>query len=75
MSTVALVAEMHGQTVRDGYGHVHKAGCRNVRDGLPIGTVSTFGEARDAYLDATGWDLDDDEDPHYAPCAFTALNT
>lgn len=75
MTAVALVVEMDGQTSRDGYGHVHVKGCRNVHDGMSIGVSATFGDARTSFLDATGWDLDDDEDPHYAQCAFTALNT
>lgn len=46
---------------RTGYGHIHKAGCRDLRDGLPIGAASTIAEAIDRAEDALCWDLDPEE--------------
>lgn len=63
----ALVVEMWDINAA-GYGSVHRAGCRHVRDGMPMGDAQTREQARNLFLDATGWELDDDEHPHYAPC-------
>jgi hypothetical protein len=46
------------------YGHVHKAGCRDLRDPESMGEAATYDQARAAFEDMTGWD----DDPYFAPC-------
>lgn len=46
---------------RTGYGHIHKAGCSDLRDGLSLGTASSVAEAVDLAEDALCWDLDPEE--------------
>lgn len=46
---------------RTGYGHIHKAGCSDLRDGLPIGQAASIAQAIDLAEDALCWDLDPEE--------------
>lgn len=57
-----------------GYGVIHKAGCRDLRDAERIGAVATFDEAQRAADDLTGWEYVADGDPYrVAPCALHRL--
>ena len=67
-----LSVEMGDVNSRD-YGTVHATGCRKMRDDMPMGEATTFANARALFLDSTGWELDDDEQPTYAPCARKGL--
>jgi hypothetical protein len=49
---------------RSSYGTVHRAGCRDLSDGLEVGIARTRDEADQLVEDETGW-----ERPYrYAPC-------
>lgn len=49
-----------------GYGHLHKTGCRDLRDPERLGEHTTRRSALDAALDMTGWE--DDDCFAFAPC-------
>ena len=56
------------------YGVIHTAGCRDLRDGMPIGTANDIAGANDAADDATGWEYRDGT--HLlAPCARKSLRS
>lgn len=70
---VNLVIEMDDINTR-GYGVLHKAGCRDVSDPMPVGTATTVAEAQHAADDATGWDYLPEGDLYrIAPCALKGL--
>ena len=48
-----------------GYGSVHRAGCRDLRDAEPIGEAERMSEIPTLVESATGWT---DTDPITAPC-------
>lgn len=55
-----------------GYGRIHKAGCRDLRDGMDLNNgedVSTISEIVDS-LDDIGWDGYDESEARtlFAPC-------
>jgi hypothetical protein len=54
------------------YGFVHVAGCRDLRDPLPLGAVSSFADIGVIVGENTGWDCDD-EYTSISPCARKAL--
>lgn len=49
------------------YGVIHKEGCRDLRDGMPLGQANSFEEAAEIAEDSMCWDYDP-EDWVYAPC-------
>lgn len=51
-----------GDVQSNKYGIIHKAGCRDLRDGFPVTSIAT------AY-DEAGWEDGDDFPPVVAPCA------
>jgi hypothetical protein len=58
-----------------GYGHIHAAGCRDLRDPEIIGEADTVTEANRLAHELTGWD-DGEDDPdgyRFAPCAAKTL--
>jgi hypothetical protein len=63
--TQQLAVEQGGTAAQ--YGKIHKAGCRDLRDGMPIGEASTLAQAADLAEDALCWDYEP-EDWSYAPC-------
>jgi hypothetical protein len=54
-----------------GYGHIHKSGCRDLRDPEFLGDAATFAEAEEMAEDLTGWGYDSGE-YKFAPCAKLA---
>lgn len=65
-----LVIEMEGDDY--GYGHIHRAGCKHVKDGMPIpGEPTTLAGLVAAFHDATGWDDYDQLEVYgmISPCA------
>jgi hypothetical protein len=54
------------------YGHIHKAGCRDLRDPEPLGQATTTAQATQLAYDLTGWEADEDGF-HFAPCARKSL--
>jgi len=54
------------------YGHIHKAGCRDLRDPEPLGEATTTAQATQLAYDLTGWEADEDGF-HFAPCATKHL--
>lgn len=64
MST-SIAIDMDWHATR--YGTIHKAGCRDLKDGMPLGTVDTIREAELAADDGTGWGYEPGEWT-FAPC-------
>lgn len=62
MSPASLVVEM-GDGPR--YGYVHVAGCRDVRDPLPLGAIYSLADLGAIVSECTGWDCED----HYEAVA------
>lgn len=50
------------------YGVVHKAGCRDMRDEMPLGEASTMAELQAVTDDAVCWADDDSYEYATAPC-------
>lgn len=50
-----------------GYGHIHRTGCRDLRDPEGLGEVSTKSEAEALAEDLTGWGHEPGE-YRFAPC-------
>lgn len=63
-----LAIEMGGDGRK--YGVIHKAGCRDLRDGMPLGEATTRDEAAALAEDACNWGYEADEWT-FAPCAKT----
>lgn len=66
-----LAIEMDQHAPRDGYGKVHKAGCRDLRDAEPIGAAESLADIPRLVEDATGWEADESDEyriAHRAPC-------
>lgn len=63
--SMALAIEM--AETRTGYAKIHKAGCRDLRDGMPLGEATTLKAAAALAEDATYWGYEEDEWV-YAPC-------
>jgi hypothetical protein len=53
------------------YGHIHKSGCRDLRDPEFLGDARTFAEAEEMAEDLTGWGYDPGE-YRFAPCVKLA---
>jgi len=56
---------------RKSYGSVHKAGCKDLRDGEPMGDAQTLSDVRDLLIKTTGWDVELSDLGHaykIAPC-------
>jgi hypothetical protein len=51
-----------------GYGHVHTATCRDLRDPMEIGSAISKAEAAEDLAAATMWDIDGPQDVFFAPC-------
>ena len=43
----------------NGYAVVHRTGCRDLRDGMPIGSATSADEVNALVEDATGWEAGD----------------
>lgn len=67
--TISLSIEMG---TSDRYGHIHRTGCRDLVDGMPIGQASTQQAAEDLANDATCWDAEPGEYA-FSPCAARNL--
>jgi hypothetical protein len=65
-----LAVELDQST--DGYGTVHRAGCRDLRDPEILGETDTRAGAAALLYDATGWEIDGPADVRFAPCARLA---
>ena len=51
---------------RTGYAKIHKSGCRDLSDGMPIGSATHVSEINALVEDATGWE--DGDHGGLAPC-------
>lgn len=49
------------------YGVIHKAGCRDLKDGMPLGHATSKAEAAEIAEDWMNWGYEPDEWT-YAPC-------
>jgi hypothetical protein len=67
--TVKLAIELGRDVeVNGAYGRVHRAGCRDLHDGMSIGEASTKTQIGQLVELATDWDVDTDEIYDTAPC-------
>jgi hypothetical protein len=62
------IQELAVELADHSYGKVHRAGCRDLRDALAIGSATRRSEVAALLRDATGWDLEDGETVDTAPC-------
>ena len=60
-----LAIEMGGDGRK--YSVIHREGCGDLRDGMPLGEAASKSEAADLADDATGWGYEPEE-WRYAPC-------
>lgn len=66
--------EMDDFSTRD-YGRIHKPGCRNCKDGMPLdGEASDIGGLLEIFNNTLGWDYDFPNELDLAPCAKELLN-
>ena len=65
MMRLAIEQAQHVPTAK--YGVIHKEGCRDLRDGMPLGEASTRDEAAAIAEEWMCWDYEP-EDWQFAPC-------
>lgn len=49
-----------------GYAKIHRSGCQDLSDGMPIGSAISAGEVNALVEDATGWE--DGDHAGLSPC-------
>jgi hypothetical protein len=55
-----------------GYGMIHRAGCKHVKDPMTMRSAKTLEQLTEAFNDTTGWGFDEIEvRANLSPCART----
>jgi hypothetical protein len=57
----------------DGYGKIHKTGCRDLRDPELLGDAEDRAQLLDLFNDVTGWGYDEPSELELSPCADRLL--
>lgn len=63
---VALSLELDQES--KSYAYVHRAGCRDLRDPIPLGPIHALDDIGVIVSENTGWECDDAY-PYISPCA------